>query len=321
MAAGPKRLILLVVLVALTGGLKASGYPTSPDAPVASGYPSLPDAPVAGDLQVSGNNRAPVTRIVSLVPALTEMLFAMGAGPQVIAVSSYDDFPPEVKALPRVGALLDPDVERILALRPGLVLTYGSQSGLEAQLARAGIHTFIYRHAGVAGILQTLSDLGAATGHAAEGDRKAREIQAQLDAVHARVRAYPRPRTLLVFGRQPQSLQQMYASGGVGFLHDILQIAGGANVFADVRQESVQTSSETLLARAPDAIVEVRATGLLGAADLPRERNLWAALASIPAVRNGRIHFLNGDHLVVPGPRVGLAAEAFARALHPEAFK
>ena len=300
MAAHPKRLIFLAVLLAVTGGLKVSGR---------------------GDLQVSGNNRAPVTRIISLVPALTEMLFAMGAGPQVIAVSSYDDFPAEVKALPRVGALLDPDVERILVLRPNLVLTYGSQSGLEVQLARAGIRTFIYRHGGVAGILQTLRDLGAATGHAADGDRKAREIQGQLDAVQARVRAYPRPRTLLVFGRQPQSLQQMYVSGGVGFLHDILQIAGGANLFADVRQESVQPSYETLLARAPDAIVEVRATNLLAVADEPRERSLWAALASIPAVRNGRIHFLNGDYLVVPGPRVGLAADAFARTLHPEAFR
>ena len=300
MVARPKGLILLAVLLALTVSPKASRR---------------------GAPQASGNSRAPATRIISLVPALTEMLFAIGAGPEVVAVSSYDDFPQEVNALPRVGALLDPDVERILGLRPSLVLTYGSQSGLEAQLARAGIRTFIYRHGGVAGILQTLRDLGAATGHAAEGNRKVRDIQAELDAVRARVRAYPRPRTLLVFGRQPQSLQQMYVSGGVGFLHDILEIAGGTNVFAEVRRESVQPSQETLLARAPDVVVEVRATGLLGAADVPRELSVWATLASVPAVRNGRIHLLNGDYLVVPGPRVGLAAEAVARALHPEAFK
>ena len=124
-----------------------------------------------------------------------------------------------------------------------------------------------------------------------------------------------------MFGRQPQSLQQMYVSGGAGFLHDILEIAGGANVFADVRQESVQPSHETLLSRAPDVIIDIRATRMLAAAEEPRERRVWATLASIPAVRNGRIHFLNGDYLVVPGPRVGVAAEAVARALHPEAFK
>ncbi|MBI4886756.1 MAG: ABC transporter substrate-binding protein, partial [Acidobacteria bacterium] len=196
-------------------------------------------------------------RIISLVPALTEMLFAIGAGPQVVAVSSYDDFPPEVKALPRVGALLDPDVERILMLRPTLVITYGSQGALEAQLGQARIRTFSYRHGGIEALLQTIRALGAATGHAADAERAARDIRGRLDAVRARVRGRPRPRVLLVFGRQPQSLQQIYVSGGAGFLHEILEIAGGENVFADIEHESVQPSHETLITRAPDVILEV----------------------------------------------------------------
>lgn len=307
MAAGTKRLTVLAVLLAIAGGLKASGYHTSFD------------RVVAGDLQVSA--AAAPRRIVSLVPSLTEMLYAVGAGPQVVAVSSYDEFPPEVEKLPRVGALLDPNVERILSLRPDLVLTYGSQATLEAQLAGAGIKVFSYRHAGIAGILRGLRDLGAATGHAAEGDRKAREIQAQLDAVRTRVRSYPRPRTLLVFGRQPQSLQQMYVSGGTGFLHELLEIAGSTNVFGDVQRESVQPSQETVLARAPDVILEVRANRPLAPAQMALERRAWAPLASIPAVRNARIHFLTADYLVVPGPRVAMAAEALGRTLHPEAFE
>ena len=109
----------------------------------------------------------PATRIVSLVPALTEMLLAIGAGPQVVAVSSYDDFPLEVKSLPRVGALLDPDMEKILALRPDLVVSYGSQTDMQAQLARAKIGVFSYRHAGLNGVFTTLKDLGAAVGRTA----------------------------------------------------------------------------------------------------------------------------------------------------------
>lgn len=293
----------------MTGGLKASGYR------------STDDALVAGNLEVSGQTNAPPRRIVSLVPSLTEMLYAIGAGSQVVGVSSYDEFPPEVKSLSRVGGLLDPDVERILSLRPDLVLTYGSQTTLEVQLARAGVKVFSYRHAGIAGIMQGLRDLGVATGHAAEGERKARELQAELDVVRARIRSYPRPRTLLVFGRQPQALQQMYVSGGTGFLHDLLETAGAANAFGDVMRESVQPSQETVLTRAPDVIVEVRANNPLTPAQMTAERRAWAPLASIPAVRNGRIHFLTGDYFMVPGPRVAMAAEAFARTLHPEAFK
>jgi len=300
MAAHPKRLILVAALMVATGGLTASG---------------------SAGVQVSGTERPAPARIISLVPALTEMLFAIGAGPQVIAVSSYDNFPAEVKALPKVGALLDPDTERILSLRPDLVITYGSQGELESQFARAGIRTFSYRHGGVPIVLETLRALGAATGHAVEADRTAREIQAQLDDIRARVRGRARPRTLLVFDRQPQSLQQMYVSGGVGFLHEMLEIAGGSNVFADVRREAVQPSHELLIVRAPEIILEVRAAGLLAADDVRRERGVWSALGSVPAIRNGRILFLSGDYLVVPGPRVAQATAAFARALHPEAFR
>lgn len=269
---------------------------------------------------ISASQR-PATRIVSLVPALTEMLFAIGAGPQVVAVSSYDDFPPEAARLPRVGALLDPDVERILALRPDLVVTYGSQDTLETQLTNAGIRTFSYRHGGLETILTTLAELGAATGRTTDAARAVTNIRQQLDAVRTRVRGRSRPRVLLVFGREPRSLRQLYVSGGVGFLHEMLETAGGMNVFADVRRESVQPSSETLLARAPEIVLEIHENRTIAGAEADRERAVWGALASIPAVRNGRIHFLNGDYMTVPGPRVGLATEAFARALHPAAFQ
>lgn len=268
-------------------------------------------------------DRAPVAqprRIVSLVPAITEMLFAIGAGPQVVAVSSYDEFPPEVKALPKVGALLDPDTERILALRPDLVIVYGSQSDLGKQLERAGHRTFSYRHGGIPTTLNTIRDLGVATGHRAEADQLASSLQSRLDAVRARVKGRTPVRTMLIFERQPGTLRGVYASGGVGFLNEMLTIAGGSNVFADVPKESVQPSIETILARAPNVILEVRAAGLIEKTTTP-ERDAWSALSSVPAVRNRRVHLLTGDYLVVPGPRLAAATESYARALHPDAFK
>jgi iron complex transport system substrate-binding protein len=295
MAARAKGVILLLVLA---GGLEVVGLTGT----------------LAGDLQVSGTG--PPRRIVSLVPALTEVLFAIGAGPQVAAVSSYDEFPPEVKALPRVGALLDPDTERILSMRPDLVILYGSQTELEAQFARTSIRTYSYRHGGVATVLETIQELGAVAGRRTDADRVVREIRARLDRVRASVQGRPRPRVLLVFERQPRTLRELYASGGRGFLHDMLESAGGQNVFADVDRESVQPSTETLLARAPDVILEIRASGLLEAKEAATEQSVWSALRSIPAVRDGRIHFLTGDYLVVPGPRLAQATEAFAQAIH-----
>jgi iron complex transport system substrate-binding protein len=259
-------------------------------------------------------------RIVSLVPALTEALFAIGAGPQVVGVGSFDAFPPEVKTLPRVGALLDPDVERIFTLRPDLVVVYGSQSDLQSQLSRARIRTFPYRHGGIQTTLDTIRQLGAATGHETEAEGLISSIQRRLGAVRARVKGRARPRTLLVFERQPGTLREVYASGGVGFLHEMLEIAGGRNVFGDAARESVQPSVETLLTSAPEVILEVRATGLIEER-AAAEREAWAILASVPAVRQQRVYLLPGDYLVVPGPRMADATEAFARTLHPEAFR
>ena len=131
----------------------------------------------------------------------------------------------------------------------------------------------------------------------------------------------PRLRTLLVFERDPGSLRGIFVNGGVGFLHDVLGVAGGSDVFADVARESVQPSIETILARAPDVILEVRVREDLSAAQLAKERSVWMTLSSIPAVKNNRVHILTGQFLVVPGPRVGQATETIARTLHPEAFK
>jgi iron complex transport system substrate-binding protein len=263
----------------------------------------------------------PAQRIVSLVPALTEILFAIGSGPQVIAVSSFDDDPPEVLKLPKVGALLDPDTERILSMRPDLVLTYGSQTDLDKQLAAAGIRTFPYRHGGLADLTPTFHALGKLTGHVEEAGRVAASIEARLDAVRARVAGRRRPRTLLVMGRTPQSLRQLHASGGIGFLHDVVTLAGGANVFSDIKRQSVQASTEMLISRAPEVILDLQYSRELKPGELEKERETWQALPSIPAVKTGRVHIMLGDHLVVPGPRIAAAAEEYARAIHPDAFK
>ena len=259
-------------------------------------------------------------RIISLVPALTEMLFAVGAGPQVVAVSSFDEYPPQVRDLERVGALLDPNLERILALRPDLVAVYNSQQDLKTQLARARIPVYSYKHAGLADITATIRDIGERAGHAAEATALVGRIEAQLASIRARVGTAPRPRTMLVFGREAGALRGIYASGGVGFLHDMLEAAGGEDVFADIRRESVQATTELILTRKPDVILEIRA-GPADAGNIAAEKSAWKALGSVPAVRNDRVLFVVDPRTVVPGPRVAEATELLARALHPDRFK
>jgi iron complex transport system substrate-binding protein len=248
------------------------------------------------------------------------MLFAIGAGQQVVAVSSFDRYPPEVSKLQRVGALLDPDVERILSLHPDLVAVYASQSDLRAQLERAKVPTYVYRHAGLADITVTLKDIGERVGHGREATNVAGSIEARINAVRSRVRGRVRPRTLIVFDREPLTLRGIYASGGVGFIHDMVDAAGADNVFADVKQQAVQATTELILVRRPDVVLELRGDGL---DDEKRRREIavWQSLSSLPAVRAGRVYFLAEQSTVVPGPRVAEAVELIARTLHPDSGK
>jgi iron complex transport system substrate-binding protein len=217
-----------------------------------------------------------------------------------------------------VGALLDPDLERILGLRPDLVVVYGTQHDLQQQLTRASIPVFGYKHGvgngGLAEVTSTIRALGERTATAARANDVAAAIERDLSDIRARVAGRPRPRTLLVFGREPGTLRNLYASGGVGFLHDMLEVAGAVNVFAGEKRESVQASSETLLAAAPEVIIELHYAD--GAVDL----SAWRALPALPAVRANRIVVLTGTDLVTAGPRVAAATRRLAKALHPEAF-
>jgi iron complex transport system substrate-binding protein len=203
----------------------------------------------------------------------------------------------------------------MLSLKPDLVAVYGSQTDLRRQLERARVPVFDYRHAGLADVTITLQQLGDRIGRNEEAHRITGQIAGQLASVRARVGGRPRPRVLVVFGRERLALRAIYASGGVGFIHDMVTIAGGDNVFADVKKEAVQATTELILARRPDVILELRADPLTPD-EIRAEIATWARLPSVPAVRGGRVHLISDPRTVIPGPRVGEGVEIIANALH-----
>ena len=276
---------------------------------------------VALVLLALANQVSPPRRIVSLIPAVTEMIFAIGDGQRLVGVTSYDHFPPEVSRIARVGGLLDPDVERILALRPDLVIVYNTQVELKQRLDRAGIGSYSYEHRALPDVTATLRAIGARIGSADRANAAAAGIERAIAAIRSNLSGAPHPRTMLVFERDPSSLRNIYASGGYGFLHDMLEAAGGRNVFDDVKQQSVEVTTEIALARQPDVIIELWYGDGVRALDLPRRQQAWNALGSVPAVRNHRVYELVGDEFVVPGPRVVDATRRLARTLHPEKYQ
>jgi iron complex transport system substrate-binding protein len=260
-------------------------------------------------------------RIVSLVPSITEVLFAIGAGDEVVGVSSYDRFPPEVMSKPRVGALIDPDFERILSLKPDLVVVYATQNDLIDRLKRVGIPLFVSQHAGLAGVTASIREMGARLGRADRAAQIAGAIDRDLEEIRARVAGRPRPKTALIFGREPGTLRAIYASAGIGFMHDMLLAAGGDDAFGDITRENIQVTVEVLLARAPEVIIEVHPAEGWTPERLAREQKVWNTLSSLPAVQSKRVHLIADDRLWAPGPRVAEGVRRLAEILHPGAIR
>jgi len=267
---------------------------------------------------VGSGAQARPQRIISIIPSVTEMLFAMGAGPRVVGVGTFDRYPAEALTRTKVGGLIDPDMESIISLKPDLVAVYETQTDLRTQMDRAKIPVFLYRHSGLSDITSTIRELGTRIGSVKESSDLAGRIEAEIADVRMRIAGRSRPRTLLVFGRDAETLRGIYASGGIGFLHDMLEAAGGVNVFADVKRQSIQTTSELAIARAPDVIVEI---GADTSSSSGRNLRAWDAVGSIPAVRNKRIYLLRGDGMMNPGPRISQSVRRMAEVLHPEVIK
>ena len=212
--------------------------------------------------------------------------------------------------------MVDPDFERILSLKPTLVVVYGTQIDLIGRLERAHISTFRYELAGLADVTATIRTLGDRLGRGPKAREVADGIERDLAAVRRSVAGQPRPRTVLIFGREAGTLRGIYASGGIGFMHDMLEAAGGDDIFSDIKRQNLQATTEMLLARAPEVIIEAYSSEGWPPERIAREREVWRALPSLPAVRAGRVRVLADDRLSVPGPRVAEGVRLLAAALH-----
>ncbi len=259
-------------------------------------------------------------RIVPGSPALTELVFALGQGHRVAAVGDDCAFPPEALALPRIGSLYNPNLERLAMLAPDLVIVQGRHERLEAWAAREGVRFHsVGRLDSLPDLRRVIFDLGGVLGVAGEARRLRRQVDRRLTAVAETVQGARRVPVFLTFGRTPGNLGTLYTCGPGSFLNDLLQIAGGRNVFAGATGSWPVVSKEALVSSAPEVILEVYARPVGVEAERRLEQD-WAALAGLPAVASGRIRYLYGDEFQIPGPRVPETALAFARALHPELF-
>jgi ABC-type Fe3+-hydroxamate transport system substrate-binding protein len=252
-------------------------------------------------------------QVVSLAPSITETIYGLGAGATIAGITDFTDWPPEARDLTSVGGVVNPSVEKIIALRPDLVIATREINRKETvdDLDRLGVSVFVVNPQGLDGTLESIRQIGAALNRTSEADQLVARLRARRAAVAARVKDLPRPRVLLVIYPDP-----VFTIGRGAFITEVIEAAGARSVTDDLPQSWPQISLEEVLRRNPDfLLLPLNGHTSLSAADLQR-RPGWDRLE---AVRHNRVLYYD-ERLDHSSPRAFDALEDLARKFHPEAF-
>ncbi|HEY9282777.1 MAG TPA: ABC transporter substrate-binding protein [Pyrinomonadaceae bacterium] len=259
-------------------------------------------------------------RIISLSPSVTEVLHGVGAFERVVAVTDYDEFPPEVAGLPKVGGWSNTNLEQIASLCPDLVVMTESQSPLiKDKFDALGIRTLTVPSYTVADALASITQIGAATGRDEQAQKLLEETRARLDEVRARTRGLRRPRVLCIVDRVPGTLRGLYTATEGSFIDELIEIAGGDSIAPPAATGFGQINKEAVATLDPEIIIDM-AMGAKSANLAEDPKEVWAELSQVRAVREGRVHALRDASVIHPSQFVADAARKFAELIHPEAF-
>jgi iron complex transport system substrate-binding protein len=253
----------------------------------------------------------PPQRIVSIAPSNTEILFALGLADRVVAVDSYSNFPPEATQKLQVGDYLEPDLERVAAADPDLILAAEVHLGtVIPELETLGLPVVVVEPANLDEVFASMLQVGAIAGESAHAAGLVCALRARADAVAAAVAGAPRPRVFFELG------PDLYSVGPGNFVADVIARAGGDNIAADAAEMWPQLSAEAIVSADPEVIL--LADEVAGVT--PEQVAARPGWQGIAAVEQGRIVPIDPDLVSRPGPRVVDGLEAAAAALHPDRF-
>ncbi len=274
--------------------------------------PEIPAIPGKGQGRQDFTS-SPPRRLVSLAPSITEILYFLEAGDRLVGVTSYCNFPPDVENKPRVGTYWEFNLEAILALKPDLVLAMAHQGegpGSLQVLRHWKIPYYLGRADTLPGLFRLIEDLARLTGQEEVARRKLPPLKARARQVQERVQGLPRPRVLLEIDQEP-----LITVGRTSIQGDLIKRAGGANIAGNADQRYPVFNLEEVLKSQPDVILF---TGMADAASLPRRMNFWRQWTMLPAVKAGRLYWVEPDLVDRPGPRLVDGLEMLANYFHPQ---
>ena len=270
---------------------------------------------------IENSEQKSCNRIVSLAPSITEILFALGLGDKVIGVSEFCNYPPQAKNLPRMGGLLNPNYEAIVAAKPDLVIVFDEMLKPENKFAALEMETLTVGHNSISDILDSIQLIGRYCGKAQEADKIVSEIRSKINTIQRQYAGQNRPKVLISLGhdysKDPAAKpQNIYIAGNDGFYSEMVKLAGGQNAY-DGKLPFPTVNTESIITMNPQIIIDIAPVQTK-----PAESEItikqWKIFDLIDATKNNRIYVFTEDYTAIPGPRFILTLEKIARIINPQ---
>ena len=258
-----------------------------------------------------------VQRIISLSPHITEIIYALQQQDKLVAVSDFCSYPPQVKQKQRIGGLLNPNLEKILLLKPDILIGTPAHASLAAKLKASHLPVILLPNDRLKDVFFTIDSLGRLLDCEKQARFLVQTIRDSLDFYRnlAKQLMPQKPSAALIIGRDPGSVRHLTVVGPHTFLDSLWIMLGGKNIFSDLKVKYAQVGQESFLTRKPQIIIEFKFKEQWNARKDSLNRLEWQSLSEIPAVQKGHIFVLTGDYTLIPGPRIYLLARDYYKIL------
>jgi iron complex transport system substrate-binding protein len=310
--------LLLAGLLLITAGCSSADEAVSPEAEIGAGENAGSEDIVVvidqmgREVEITGVPQ----RIISLSPSNTEVAFALGLGDRVVGVTEYCNYPPEAQEKDIIGGFASPSIEKIIELEPDLILASTLHEEEVPRLEALGIPVLVVESSTLVELYASMSLIAEVAAVTGAGEDLIASMQERINAVKEALADLTEEEKVLVYYEVYSD--PLMSAGKGAFINEIISLAGGINIFADVTENYPQISAEVVVERRPDVILY---PDYHGTADLVMEsmadRPGWSG---VPAVANGRVHAASDDAFARPGPRVVDAVEEAARLFYPDKF-
>ena len=297
-----KYYTLLIILFLCLGGYLISSF-----------IPKLPDYPIQ-------ESSSTPKRIISINPAATEIIYSLGCQNRLVGISAFCTYPPDTQEVVKVGGTINPNFEQINALRPDLIILQGQFEEMTDFCEQKNIEYINLHLRNIEEIYHNIKWLGEKLQCPNEAEALCNQIREELEEITIKVSLAKKKKVFFSLYRTPGTLASITTVGPETYLNELINIAGGINVFDDVKQGYPVISKESLLKRQPEVIIESCSQSKTKTLNETYVLNDWRDLKRLNAVENKNIHVVDSDLVLKPGPRVAKAALMLAKLIHPEVF-